>query len=426
MKDLNVYIEDLLYKHPCVIIPKFGAFISNRKSAKMRDDKTFMPPKRELTFNPSLNQNDGLLIKYVSEQTGITYNLVEDYVNLVVEGWKNILQQNRPLTFERVGTFTLTPEKRITFAPEEDVNYLTDSFGMTPFIPHEVPGSDLKIAENQIKPTLNEPVLPPEEELVTTIESPITQIAPPAVTAPNGNKKKKSEKPSGESKVVRLKPYIKYSAVAAVGLVILAYGAYLFFSEKVVNEDANGAQFAVTDSLVQDRLNQKLSEAAVFTPPISMPVVAMPVEKVTPKPGAKPSNNQATNSTNSTAATTTNSAATTGQSTTVAQPSSKPATSASAGASSATGTKMTNSALAAKKYQVIAGAFREEKNAQKRVQELQKLGYKNAFVLGTNAKGLYQVSYGGYDSMDEAKLLQKEIKESKEEKNLEGGWILTH
>ena len=81
--------------------------------------------------------------------------------------------------------------------------------------------------------------------------------------------------------------------------------------------------------------------------------------------------------------------------------------------------------MASKKYQVIAGAFKEEKNAQARVRQLQKIGYKNAFVLGMNAKGLYQVSYGGFDSMDEAKLQQKEVQASKEEKKLDGGWILT-
>jgi len=123
MKDLNVYIEELLYKHQCVIIPKFGAFISNRKSAKMADDKTFDPPKRELSFNASLNSNDGLLIKYVSEQSGIDYKLVEDYINLAVEGWKRILQQEQPLELERIGTLRQTREGRVSFEPANDVNY---------------------------------------------------------------------------------------------------------------------------------------------------------------------------------------------------------------------------------------------------------------------------------------------------------------
>ena len=43
MKNLDAYIEDLLFKHQCVIIPEFGAFVSNRKAAELAADKTFSP-----------------------------------------------------------------------------------------------------------------------------------------------------------------------------------------------------------------------------------------------------------------------------------------------------------------------------------------------------------------------------------------------
>ena len=406
MKDLNVYIEELLYKHQCVIIPKFGAFISNRKSAQMADDKSFDPPKRELTFNASLNSNDGLLIKYVSEQSGIEYNLVEDYINLAVEGWKRILLQNQPLILEKIGTLRQTSEGRISFTPVDEVNYLTDSFGMTPFIPHEVPSADFQISENQIKPTLNTtPTLPPEEDQLPLVESPINQISIPQPTVGASANDKKGKKP------FVFRPYLKYTAVAAVGLAILAYGAYLFFGEKVVTAPTTTPDFAVTDSLVQERLNQKLSEAAVFTPPITMPTISMPVEKVkakaTTQTGEDTSSKPSANGDNSTTA------------------SSNSSSTNASGSSASSGGNTSNAKLAAKKYQVIAGSFKEEKNAQTRVHQLHRLGYKNAFVLGLNSKGLYQVSYGGFDSMDEAKLMQKEIKASKEEKKLDGGWILT-
>ncbi len=79
-----------------------------------------------------------------------------------------------------------------------------------------------------------------------------------------------------------------------------------------------------------------------------------------------------------------------------------------------------------KKYQVIAGAFKDEKNAHARVEQLKKLGFKNASVIGMNAKGLYQVSYAGFDNLTEAEALKKEVKEAKESKKLDGGWILTN
>ncbi|GJH39938.1 hypothetical protein RCZ04_04880 [Capnocytophaga sp. HP1101] len=454
MKDLNVYIEELLYKHQCVIIPKFGAFISNRKSAQMADDKTFDPPKRELSFNPSLTSNDGLLIKYISEQTGIEYNLVEDYVNLAVEGWKRILQQDQALNLEKIGTLKLVGEGRISFEAADDVNFLTDSFGMAPFVPHEVTASDLKIEENQVRPTLEHPStdtgvpnLPPEEDaVVTPPESPVSQVTAPVVTnAPKTHRRGSTPPPPKEKKPAKIMPYVKYTAVASVGLAILAYGAYLLFGETVVNEGNGEDQFVVTDSLVQERLNQKLSEAAVFTPPITIPAIPLQVEKVKAKKPEqvkpeqpKPQQTQPAQTPNqSTAVTTTKPANTPAQVATTPKPAQtntapKPAQTTTAPKPAHTNTSgvastpvRTNSAMAAKKYQVIAGAFKDERNAETRVKQLQKLGYRNAFVLGTNARGLYQVSYGGFDSMDEAKLQQKEVQASKEEKKLDGGWILT-
>jgi len=440
MKDLNVYIEELLYKHQCVIIPKFGAFISNRKSAKMADDKTFDPPKRELSFNASLNSNDGLLMKYVSEQSGIDYKLVEDYINLAVEGWKRILQQEQPLELERIGTLRQTREGRVSFEPANDVNYLTDSFGMGPFVPHEVTTSDLQIAENQIKPTIDpQSILPPEEKSLAAIESPVSQPAPPVepvsqpevqnVTPPQPNKNKKQFK---------LRPYIKYTAVAMLGLAILAYGAYALFSEKLANGNSDEQQYVITDSLVQERLNQQLSEAAVFTPPITMPVITLTPEKGKAKPktnntvaeSPKPTKPESapTQATAAAKAGTKPAQATAGTKPTQATAGTKP-TQATAGTKPTSTTAPSSpskpSPLANKKYQVIAGAFSSEKNAQARVQQLRKIGYPNAFVLGVNAKGLYQVSYGGFDSPDEARLQQREVQASKQEKKLDGGWILT-
>ena len=423
MKDLNVYIEELLYKHQCVIIPKFGAFISNRKSAKMADDKTFDPPKRELSFNASLNSNDGLLMKYVSEQSGIDYKLVEDYVNLAVEGWKRILQQEQPLVLDRIGTLRQTREGRVSFEPANEVNYLTDSFGMGPFVPHEVPTADLQIAENQIKPTIDpESILPPEEKSLAAIESPISQPAPPVepISQPEVENIV-PPKPTVNKKKFKLRPYIKYTAVAMLGLAILTYGAYALFSEKLANGSSDEQQYVVTDSLVQERLNQQLSEAAVFTPPITMPVINLTPEKGKAKPESKPKTVTESPKPTRTEPTPTSkpTQTTTGTKPTQTTAGAKPANTNTPSAPNRP------SPLANKKYQVIAGAFSSEKNAQARVQQLRKIGYPNAFVLGVNAKGLYQVSYGGFDSVDEARLQQREVQASKQEKKLDGGWILT-
>ena len=186
----------------------------------------------------------------------------------------------------------------------------------------------------------------------------------------------------------------------------------------------------VTDSLVQERLNQQLSEAAVFTPPITMPVINLTPEKGKAKPESKPKT-----VTESPKPTRTEPTPTSKPTQTTAGTKPTQTTTGTKPTQTTAGTKPANtntpsapnrpSPLANKKYQVIAGAFSSEKNAQARVQQLRKIGYPNAFVLGVNAKGLYQVSYGGFDSVDEARLQQREVQASKQEKKLDGGWILT-
>ena len=68
--------------------------------------------------------------------------------------------------------------------------------------------------------------------------------------------------PNKTKKQFKLRPYIKYTAMAMLGLAILAYGAYALFSEKLANGNPDEQQYVITDSLVQERLNQQLSEAA--------------------------------------------------------------------------------------------------------------------------------------------------------------------
>jgi len=54
------------------------------------------------------------------------------------------------------------------------------------------------------------------------------------------------------------------------------------------------------------------------------------------------------------------------------------------------------------KYFIISGAFRNKQNAKKKVKSLQEKRYK-ASIVGKNKRGLYLVSYSGFESMEEAK-----------------------
>lgn len=376
MKNLDTYVEELLYKHQCVIIPKFGAFISNRKSAKLFEDKTFSPPKRELTFNSSLISNDGLLVKHISETDNVSYDEAEKYIAQTVEQWKNSLAKSENVNFENIGVLTQTPEGRITFEPFNNLNFLTESFGMSTFVPHEVEGTDkkgdMKVGESV-------------EEKKVQDEKPKEKI-----------KKKLSETQRKSNDMV------KYAAVALIGLAVLSYGIYTFID--AANDNAIPAEIVIDDNAVKQEVEQKLSEATFFSEiPVTLPTVALSVNV-----NEDLKKNEATPATEETKPKAEEKVA------------ENKNTSAEKQAKTPTNESKINKSVANKKYLLIAGSFKDRKNAATRVTQLHKKGYPNATIAGQNKSGLYQVCYDGFDTMDEANALKDKIKSTK---NLDG-WVL--
>lgn len=71
------------------------------------------------------------------------------------------------------------------------------------------------------------------------------------------------------------------------------------------------------------------------------------------------------------------------------------------------------------KYHIVAGAFRVEENAQKRIDELRQHGF-DAHLIGINKYGLHQVAYSSFADVEEALSYLRKIKreESKD------AWLL--
>ena len=68
------YISDLLFLHDCVIIPDFGGFICNYKSAYIDDESGLIcPPSKDILFNRNLTHNDGLLVSWIAGKENISY-----------------------------------------------------------------------------------------------------------------------------------------------------------------------------------------------------------------------------------------------------------------------------------------------------------------------------------------------------------------
>lgn len=159
-KDISVYIRELLFKHDCLIIPGFGAFIGNHFPSHVdRNEGLFYPPVRRITFNRHLTGNDGLLIGHISSHLNIPYVESRDIVNTWAEELRNKILAGNSVILDHLGTFSLNREGTIIFEPDSTVNYLLSSYGLTSYQRQPVTDFDVrtKMLEHQRKPSVSQP-----------------------------------------------------------------------------------------------------------------------------------------------------------------------------------------------------------------------------------------------------------------------------
>jgi len=144
------YINDLLYRYDCVIVPDFGGFITNRIGAKVNKfTHTFTPPTKQISFNNLLKHNDGLLANYIASSENISFEKASTAISLSVIRWKNELQ-SKSVEIQNLGSLSLTDNKKIIFEPLVNVNYLTESFGLK-----TIESSAITRYKEQIKPLIS-------------------------------------------------------------------------------------------------------------------------------------------------------------------------------------------------------------------------------------------------------------------------------
>ncbi len=201
-KNLETYISDLLYRHNLVILPGFGAFIGRRKPARVHSENGFFhPPSKEISFNALVNKDDGLLADYVARKENTSYSEAESYISDRIAEWKYELNRNKRLRLEGIGFFSLVEDK-IVFTPFPDKNYLSEAFGLHPFIRKPLQ----KTVDLRLAPDMSETTIP-----ISTSRK--VRFAYPEFPQRTGN--------------TTGKPWLKYAAAAVVAISLL-WGGYQF------------------------------------------------------------------------------------------------------------------------------------------------------------------------------------------------------
>jgi len=231
---LETYISDLLYRYDCVTVPGFGAFLTNRVSAKVHESThTFYPPKKVVSFNEQLQNNDGLLANYIAEVEKIPYTTATKKISKHVKSIKSYLVEGETIQFENIGELVLNTDGKIVFDPAKHINYLTDAFGLSHFN-----SSDIK-----------------REVYKETVEI-LEEKAPIAFTP---------EKRSNRN-------WLKYAAAAVILFGLGGFGAATYYNGTI--EDHN--------QLAQEKANEQLDakvQEATFIISNPLPAATLSLEK---------------------------------------------------------------------------------------------------------------------------------------------------
>jgi len=130
---LEQHIAPLLYRHHCVVVPEFGAFLTQRRAAYYNvKTQSFLPPSKSLSFNEQLQTSDGVLVSYIAAVQSCSYEQALEELMTVVQGWKSDLVNGISLDLEDIGLLSKNTEGALVFQPYHHQNYLLDSFGLSP------------------------------------------------------------------------------------------------------------------------------------------------------------------------------------------------------------------------------------------------------------------------------------------------------
>jgi hypothetical protein len=292
------YIAQLLYRYQCVTVPGFGAFLTEIQSAQLVESShSFFPPKKLISFNAYLKNNDGLLANHIAQTEKTSYEYAVSAIQYEVFNWKKTLQETGVFSIKNVGDFCLNADRNLIFTPYDQTNYLSSSFGLSPFV----------------SPLVKREIF--EQQLEALEENDTIQLVP-------DHKNKYT--------------FLKYAAIFVLGLGLTATVGYPIYQNEIET------QKIIVETAVQRQVQNKIQEATFF---IESPI---PAVTLTVKEGKLP-------------------------------------------------------------YHIMAGAFRDETNAQRVFENLSEKGYK-AKRIERNKYGLYPVLYGSFTTYAEAEKLKNEIR----------------
>ncbi|MHA7059298.1 HU domain-containing protein [Aquimarina sp. M1] len=339
MNNTAKYISELLYRYECVILPGFGAFLTKRQSAMIQESThAFFPPQKSISFNSQLQNNDGLLANYIASAENISYTDAVAKIQRYVLSLHDKMASGKRIELNGIGYFFIAVEDTLQFEPSQDINYLTEAFGLNSFISPSIIRKEEKATEEVVIPKVAREVYKEQAEAI--------EETTPIVFTPERR---------------RERPYLKYAAILILGIGVAGSIGLNQFNKKV---DLENDRISIN---AEKEIESKIQQA---TFEIASPLPAINLNIIKTKEGSSEHSE-------------------------------------------------TDIIETSGKYHVVAGAFRIQRNATKKVQKLKANGF-DARLIGVNKYGLHQVVYSSYQNRFEALEALQRIKNQQDRR----AWLL--
>lgn len=184
MIELSKHIEYLLLSHNCVIVPNLGGFVTQYIPARIiAEENLFLPPCRNIGFNPQLTLNDGLLVQSYMQTYDTSYPETVRLIEEAVVEAKEELQKKGELELHGIGRLILSIDGKYDFEPNEagvltPELYALDSFHVKAISPNEEQTADSDDAEKPVAPPTK-----PKKTYTLSINKELVNYAAAAIAA---------------------------------------------------------------------------------------------------------------------------------------------------------------------------------------------------------------------------------------------------
>ena len=375
---LTRYIKDLLFREERIVIPNFGTIRTEQVSATIDEVRSvFYPPGKKLIFDTEFSENDGLLAQYIASVDKISHESALNFIKFEVNNWLDKLE-NEDLILPELGTFSKDINNRIYFEPDPKSNFLTSSFGLENVNSQEVIRSK------------------DDGKTIHLTDEYVIEVA--QLKSPEAFKRKRKK----TSTTSLLSYFAIFAVLLSVGWLLMREILKNNLLVKNVNE-MKASQDAYIDQHLQDAVFELQTPLKALT----LKVKVSNIDSLSINYNEKDSLNLNSKSDIPTTTTTVDVKKTNDNlpvNTTKPSVTTKETEKTITNQSEVTATESDN-----KTYYVIAGSFKGAANAIDKIKELRAKGYNKAVILD-RSRDVHQVSYGVYDTEEEALKVLNEVK----------------